>query len=160
MIALLVALALRAPATAKPCVGSQLAGTFAVVPGSAGAGNIVYALRLKNVSTGACFFTGIPGLRLLGRTGRPLPTRVELEFGGRRSAARVTLRPGGFGRATARFTPNVPGPGEPVDKQCEPTAFRARVTPRPGRGSLVVPIVPPTPVCVNGRMSFREFSAA
>ena len=33
------------------CKGSQLTGSFAAVPGSAGAGNISYRLRLKNVSS-------------------------------------------------------------------------------------------------------------
>jgi hypothetical protein len=32
------------------CGGAQLAGSFAAVPGSAGAGNITYTLRLKNTS--------------------------------------------------------------------------------------------------------------
>ena len=36
------------------CTGADLEGRFAVVPGSAGAGNIVYELRLTNTSASPC----------------------------------------------------------------------------------------------------------
>ncbi len=49
------------------CKGSQLTGSFAAVAGSAGAGNISYRLRLKNVSKTSCSVTGLPQGRLLGR---------------------------------------------------------------------------------------------
>ena len=42
------------------CKGSQLSGSFAAVPGSAGAGNISYLLRLKNGSKTSCSVTGLP----------------------------------------------------------------------------------------------------
>src|SRR5205823_10703384 len=108
--------------------GSMLTGTFSVVPGSAGAGNIVYALRLANRSRQACFVSGLAGLRLLGRTGRLLPTHVQPAFRGALTAVRVVLRPGARAKATARFSPDVPGPGEPTGKTCEPTAYQVRVT--------------------------------
>jgi hypothetical protein len=144
----------------QPCVASQLTGTFSVAPGSAGAGSISYVLRLRNRSTEACFVSGLPQLRLVGKLGRPLPTKVIPANRGALTAVRVVLLPGGYSAATARFSPDVPGVGEPVvGRQCEPTAYRARVSPPPGGGTLVVPITPPTPVCEHGRMLFSVLVA-
>jgi hypothetical protein len=149
-----------ASASAAPCRGGALRGTFSVVPGSAGAGNIVYKLRLRNVSTAACFVTGIPGLRLLARNGTNLPTHATPENRGALTAVMVLLRPGRSASATARFSPDVPGPGEgAANRQCEPTAYKLRVSPN-GGGSLVVPVTPATPVCSHGFMSLRALSAA
>jgi hypothetical protein len=61
-------------------------------------------------------------------------------------------------KATARFSPDVPGPNEPVDRQCEPTAYRVRVTAPPGGGTLIAPIAPPTPVCSHGHLSLSVLS--
>src|SRR5205085_7390952 len=63
----------RSASSAKPCTGRQLAGTFNLVPGSAGAGQIVYALSLKNTSSSACSLHGVPHGTLLGATGAALP---------------------------------------------------------------------------------------
>src|ERR1051325_10860323 len=82
------------------CKGSQLQGTFKVAPGSAGAGNIVYALVLKNVSTSECDVTGLPQGRLLNKAGKPLPTHVRAAFPGALSAVLVRLAPGKPTRAT------------------------------------------------------------
>ena len=137
----------------------MLTGTFSVIPGSAGAGNIVYALRLRNRSTTACFVSGLAGLRLLGKTGRVLPTRVESAFRPGLTAVRVVLRPGARAKTTARFSPDVPGPNEPTTgRQCEPTAYRVRVTPPPGGGMLIAPLSPPTPVCSHGHISLSALS--
>jgi hypothetical protein len=133
------------------CRGGDLGGVFVVVQGSAGAGGISYTLRLHNRSAAACFVSGIPGLRLLGRTGAPLSTHVAPSHSGVLTAVRVVLRPGGFAAATARFSPDIPGPGEPQTKQCEPTAYHLKVSPA-GGGSLVAPVTPPTPVCEHGRL--------
>jgi hypothetical protein len=142
-----------------PCTGPMLSGSFSVVPGSAGAGNIVYALRLWNRSTTTCFVSGLAGLRLLGKTGHTLPTRVEPAFRPGLTAVRVVLRPGARAKATARFSPDVPGPNEPTaGRQCEPTAYRVRVTPPPGGGTLIAPVSPPTPVCSHGYMSLSALS--
>jgi len=162
--AVLAALLLPAdapPATVAPCKGPQLKGSFRVVYGSAGAGNIVYALRIQNRSTRTCFVSGLASLRLLDRLGRPLPTKVRPAFRGRLTAVRVVLRPGAGAKATARFSPDVPGPGEPVGHTvCEPKAYRLRVTAPPGGGTFVVPIAPPTPVCEHGRLELSAFSRA
>jgi hypothetical protein len=138
------------------CAGSRLAGTFRVVPGSAGAGNIVYALVLKNVSKSACRIAGLPRGRLLGKTGKPLPTHVVAAAKGGR-AAPVTLAPGKAARATARFSPDVPGPGEPVaGRQCEPTSYWFRVA-APGGGTVKVKLQPATPVCEHGQLQFSVY---
>src|SRR5579863_4076348 len=55
---------------AAPCTGSELTGSFQAVPNSAGAGNIVYTLRLRNASRATCFVTGVPGVQLLGKHGK------------------------------------------------------------------------------------------
>jgi hypothetical protein len=138
----------------------MLTGTFSVIPGSAGAGNIVYALRLRNRSTRTCFVSGLAGLRLLGKTGRALATHVAPAFRPGLTAVRVDLRPGARAKATARFTPDIPGPGEPTDGPCEPTAFHVRVAPPPGGGTLIAPVAPPTMVCVHGALSLSALGPA
>jgi hypothetical protein len=162
---LLVALAIVAAGGAAArtrvgaCRASSLAASFAGVPGSAGAGNIVYVLRLRNTSHAACTVTGLPKLVLVGRAGRALPTHVATATPGILTSVLVTLRPGGYASANARFSPDVPGPGEPVaGMHCEPVAYRARVT-APGGGTLLAPLLPPTSVCEHGQLSFSPYVA-
>jgi hypothetical protein len=133
------------------CRAADLSGVFAVVNGSAGAGNISYDLRLRNRSSATCFVSGIPGLRLLRANGRALPTKVVPLNPGALTAAKINLKPGAYAAATARFSPDVPGPGEEHPGQCEPTAAKLRVSPA-GGGSLIVPVQPPTPVCEHGTL--------
>ena len=141
------------------CTGAQLTGTFAVVPGSAGAGNIVYALRLRNRSTHACTVAGLPDVSLLGRGGSALPTHVRPALPNRLTSVLVRIAPGRATRATARFSPDVPGPGEPVSgAQCEPKAYHLAVH-APGGGKAVVPIEPPTPVCEHGQLQLGAYAA-
>ena len=159
VVAVLALLAGRAaPAASPACTGGDLRGVFAVVPGSAGAGNIVYDLRLTNRSTRTCFVTGIPGLRLLGLHGQALPTHVVPAFRGALTAVLVVLRPGASAVASARFSPDVPGPGE-GGRRCEPVAHTLRVSPRAG-GSLLAAIRPPTPVCEHGQLQLAALSHA
>jgi hypothetical protein len=138
----------------------MLTGTFTAIRGSAGAGNIVYRLRVQNTGRAACFVTGLPGVTLLDAGGRRLPTKSS--FVGRPgmlTAVMVPLTPGtGTATLTARFSPDIPGPGEPtVGNQCERTAYKLRVTPS-GGGSVVVPISPPTPVCEHGSLQLTSFT--
>jgi len=146
-------------AVAPACAARDLSGVFAVVPGSAGAGNIVYKLRLRNTATRACFVTGIPGLRLLDAHGHALPTHPVPAHPRALTAVRVVLAPGRAAAETARFSPDVPGVGEQTIGQCEPTAHRLRVTPQ-GGGSLRAPIRPPTAVCEHGTMTLSVLTAA
>ncbi|HVN59779.1 MAG TPA: DUF4232 domain-containing protein [Gaiellaceae bacterium] len=145
--------------TATPaCGGRDLGGSFRVVPGSPGAGGITYRLRLTNRSSGACWVSGIPQLRLLGAKGGALPTHVSAAYPGQPTAARIVLAPGRTAKSDARFSPDVPGPGEGHPGQCEPSAHRLRVT--VGGSSLTVAVTPPTPVCEHGSLRMSLFSAA
>lgn len=142
---------------APPCTAAQLSGTFKGVPGSAGAGNIVFALRVKNTSTHTCFVTGTPHVTLLDRQGHTLPTHTRPSQPGATTAVLVTLAPGKSAKATARFSPDVPGVGEQTIGQCEPKAYWLRVTPN-GGGTFRAPIQPPTPVCEHGGMTWSVFT--
>jgi hypothetical protein len=140
------------------CSGAQLKGSFSVVRGSAGAGNITYKLVLKNASSRMCTLTGLPQGRLLGKTGKALPTHVRAAFPGALTAILVRLAPGATTFATARFSQDVPGTGEPAaGRKCEPTAWSFRVTGQ-GGGTTRVKLAPPTPVCEHGQLLFSAYS--
>jgi hypothetical protein len=164
LLALLVcSTAAAAPAGATHatalCTGSALTGRFAAVPNSAGAGNIVYALVLQNRSSSTCALTGLPSLTLLGKQGKALPTHVRAAAANTLTSVLVRLAPGKSARATARFSPDIPGPGEPVSgTRCERPAYRAAVN-APGGGKVIVPIVQPTPVCEHGQLQFSAYQA-
>ncbi len=144
---------------AAPCTGDALGGTFAVVSGSAGAGQIVYRLALTNTSSSACFVSGLPSVQLLDANGAQLPTHGRAAQPGTATAVRVDLQPGDAATADARFSPDVPGQGETQPGQCEATAATLRVS-APGGGTVDAPIKPPTPVCEKGSLSFTLFKAA
>jgi hypothetical protein len=137
------------------CAGNQLAGRFAVVYGSAGAGNIVYKLTLENTSAATCTVTGLPQGELLGKTKAKLATHVRAARPNQLTAILVTLAPGAPTFATARFSPDVPGPGEGTIGQCEPKAYWLRV--RAPSGGTTVKVLPPTPVCEHGALSFTAY---
>jgi Protein of unknown function (DUF4232) len=157
--ALFVPFSSARPQTTGLCTGGKLTGTFKAIPGSAGAGNIVYRLSLKNTSKSPCGVTGLPGLTLLDASGTKLPTHARFSgMPGALSAVLVTLKPGGTATLTARFSPDIPGPGEPVSgRACERTAYKLRVAPS-GGGSVVVPISPATPVCEHGGLQITVFT--
>jgi hypothetical protein len=142
---------------AAQCSGAQLAGRFAVVPGSAGAGNIVYKLTLKNTSSTPCTVTGLPIGQLLGSKKQKLPTHVHAAHPGQLTAILVTLLPGDSTYATARFSPDVPGTGEQMTGACEPKAYWFRVRAQ-GGGTTTVKMLPATPVCEHGALSFSGYS--
>jgi hypothetical protein len=151
-----VAASAGASTEAPLCKGSQLAGSFAGVPGSAGAGNITYRLVLRNRSNAECQLSGLPSARLLGKTGNALPTHVRAAFPGALAAVLVRLAPGSKTRATARFSPDVPGVGETTVGRCEPIAYWLRVNAQ-GGGTTKVKITPPTSVCEHGRLNFSAY---
>jgi len=140
------------------CAGDDLSGTFAVIQGSAGAGNISYLLRLANKGTLPCFLSGLPDAQLVDAQGVDLPTNVQPSHRGADTPVRVMLAPGRAAVAEARFSPDVPGGGEQGDAPCEKKAATMRVT--SGGSSVDVPVDPPTPVCEQGTLSFDFFSAA
>ena len=146
------------PASAA-CSGDRLSGTFAVVPGSAGAGHIVYRLTVKNTASSPCYVSGLPQVQLLGTTGNALPTSVSPAQPGTGTAAKISLQPGDSATADAQFSPDVNGTGDSTSGQCQPTATVLRVT-APGGGTIDAPIQPPTPVCERGSLHFKNYSGA
>lgn len=158
VVAALTALTASASTASAFCRGSQLSGSFSVIRGSAGAGNISYRLVLKNVSKTQCSVTGLPQGSLLGKTRKLLPTHVRAAFPGALTAILVRLTPGHKAYATARFSPDVSGVGEPAaGKDCEPASWFFRVAAR-GGGTTTVKIGPPTPVCEHGQLQFSVYS--
>jgi hypothetical protein len=138
----------------KPCLGTQLQATFAEVPHSAGAGQIAYALRLRNTSSSACSLHGIPQGTLLGASGTTLPTHVEAAA--RVGKRRIALPPGASAIAQARFSPDVAGEGDSQSGACQPQAHTLQVTAE-GGGVTEAPIKPPTSVCEQGTLHFEAF---
>ena len=96
----------------------------------------------------------LPKVRLLDKHGHSLPSHV-VSAGG--AAHKIVIPAGHTATADARFSPDVPGPGDHQTGKCQPTAFRARVSPRPGGGKTVVPVSPHTSVCEKGTMAFHPF---
>jgi Protein of unknown function (DUF4232) len=139
--------------SAAPCTGAQLSGTFNLVPGSAGAGQIEYALTVKNGGA-PCSLHGVPAATLLGASGAALPTHVQPAGGG--VARRVVLQHGASAVADARFSPSVPGQGDSQSGTCQPTAHTLQVAPT-GGGVMDAAIVPPTSVCEQGTLQFEAF---
>jgi hypothetical protein len=146
------------PAQAATCSADSLSGTFAVIQGSAGAGNISYLLRLQDKGSTPCQLTGLPDVQLVDGKGVDLPTNVQPSHRGSATAARVVLDPGQAAVAEARFSPDVPGGTEQGDQPCEPKAVTLRVT--SGGASVDVAVDPPTSVCEEGTLSFDNFSSA
>ncbi len=145
-----------APAVGPSCTGAQLKGTFAVIPNSEGAGNIVYKLLLKNTSSTPCTVTGLPQGQLLGRKHNPLPTHVRAANPGALTAVLVTLLPGESTFANARFSPDVAGTGDSMSRRCQPVSYWFRVRAQ-GGGITIVPVKPPTSVCERGTLSFTAY---
>ena len=135
------------------CAADQLQGSFDDIAGSAGAGQISYALKLTNTGSSPCFVSGIPQGQLLGTNGGALPTTISAEPG-QGGGSKVTLQANGSATAEARFSPDVPGQGDSqTPGQCQPTATVLRVT-APGGGTVDAPVQPPTSVCERGSLRF------
>ena len=153
-------------AAAAPCRPSQLIGNFSLVANSEGVGNVTYALELINRSSTPCTLRGVPGMQLLGASSNPLPTHVlptSLLGGVGPVAVRtLTLGHGVPAWASARFSPDVPGVGEPTSgARCEAIAYRLEVWVGGRRGpAVVVPVRPPNPVCEHGTMQVSPLSRA
>jgi hypothetical protein len=146
------------PTAAAPrCTGVDLSGTFTLVPGSAGAGQIAYALTVKNTSHRACAIYGLPVVTLLSASGSALPTHVRAAAPGTGTAVRVLLQPGASSVTQARFSPDIPGAGDSQSGPCQPTAHTLQLTPN-GGGVTDVAIKPPTSVCQQGTLAFENFA--
>ena len=139
--------------SAKPCTGTDLAATFALVPNSAGAGQIAYTLTVKNSSQVSCSVRGIPQGTLLGATGTVLPTNVRASGG---TGRRIVLPPGASATAQARFSPDVAGQGDSQSGSCQPQAHTFQLSTE-GGGVTEAPVKPPTSVCQRGTLHFEAF---
>jgi hypothetical protein len=138
------------PSGSNQCSASDLTGTFEVLPGSAGAGNIVYTLKVVNASQGACTVSGVPTIDFLDSNGQPLKKTVSPNGAG--TAVLVTLQPGDSARSQVRFSPDV--------DPCDPgTATMLRVT-MPDNSTLDAKIDPATKLCGNGSLQPSPFSGA
>jgi hypothetical protein len=142
--------------SAASCMGTQLAAAFAVIPGSAGAGQIAYTLTVKNTSPSACSLHGSPNGTLLGASGTALPTHVKAAGGGARP---IVLPPGASATAQARFSPDVAGTGDSQSGACQPVAHTFQLA-AAGGGVTEAAIKPPTSVCEQGTLSFGAFGYA
>ena len=140
-------------ATAPPsnqCSASDLTGTFEVLQGSAGAGNIVYTLKVTNASQGACTVSGVPTIDFLDSNGQALKKTVSPNGAG--TAVLVTLQPGDSARSQVRFSPDV--------DPCDPgTATTLRLT-MPDNSTLDAKISPATRLCGGGSLQPTPFSGA
>jgi Protein of unknown function (DUF4232) len=145
---------------APACSSARLGGTFAGVRGSAGAGQISYTLTLTNIGDAPCFVSGLPSVVLLDAQGGKLPTSVSAAQPGQAAAAKIVLLPASSAKSEARFSPDVPGPGEgQAGQPCEPIAHSLEVT-ATGGGTFVVPVNPPTSVCEHGSLRMSVLAAA
>lgn len=151
VLAAVLVQATAGPASTAPgCTARQIHASFDYVPGSAAAGHVTYIVKLVNRGT-PCTISGRPGLRLYDGRGRPLPTHAFPDHPGTGTAVLVTIRTGHSARANARFSPDVPGPGE--GNPCERAAVHVHVTlPSPAQGAVIGPVKPRTPVCEHGRI--------
>jgi hypothetical protein len=148
------------PSAAPACTNTRLGGSFASIPGSAGAGQVSYRLTVTNTSDSECFVSGIPQLQLLDAQGGALPTSVTAAQPGQATAAKIVLQPASSATSDARFSPDVPGVGEgQAGKACEPVAHQLQVT-ATGGGTFVVPVNPPTSVCEHGSLRMSVYAAA
>jgi hypothetical protein len=140
-----------------PCTTAQLGhGAWKSVPGSSGAGHTAADISFQNTSSGPCTLTGFPGIVLRGASGNALPTHVT-NFATAPTA--VTLAPGAWAHSELRFSPDIPGPGEPQDAQCEPNPVSATVQIPGDSHTVTVTLDAPTPVCEQGAIEAKGFSA-
>jgi hypothetical protein len=141
----------------KPCIGTQLAATFTVIPNSAGAGQIAYALNVRNSSDRWCSMRGLPDGTLLDANGTRLPTRIKAAGD---HGKQIVLPPGASATARARFSPDVASDGDSQSGACQPQASTFELV-TPGSGGVTeAPIKPPTSVCQQGTLHFEPFDYA
>ena len=139
--------------SARPCQGTDLTAVFTLIPNSAGAGQIAYALTVKNSSQSPCWVQGIPKGTLLGANGTVLPTNVKGSGG---TGRRIVLPPGASATAQARFSPDVAGDGDSQSGSCQPPAHTFQLTAQ-GVSVTEAAIKPPTSVCQRGTLNFEAF---
>ena len=129
------------------CNANNFAAHMREIKGSAGAGSISYRLSLTNTGSKACRLGNYARLQLEKADGKDLPTHVH-QVG---TPATITVAAGATASAPLRFSPDIPGPGEPKHGPCEPRASLVVVTLLyPSSGSTVAQVRPKTSVCSHG----------
>jgi hypothetical protein len=152
-IAALAASTATATGSAPRCAPAHASAKMTQIPGSGSAGHIDYRLTIKNQGAAPCTLGNHPGLRLLKTNGQRLPTHVT-KLGRQRL---VTIMPGHSASARLHFSPDIPGPLEPVRGLCQPVAHKVRVF-LTATKSVVGPVRPPTPVCEHGAIAEKSLS--
>lgn len=125
-----------------------------VVPGQSAAGQRYAALVFTNTSAASCFVVGYPGLQLVSASGGTVPTDVVRADGDKKQ---IGLDPGQKASTLMHWSV-VPGPGEPTDTACEPTAASLLVTP-PDQTTQLKSAWEGGPVCLKGRIDVRPLEA-
>ena len=131
------------------CTAHDLTGTFQVLQGSAGAGNIVYTLKVTNASQAACTVSGIPDLTVLDASGNRMPSTPSVTTS---HGPTVALQPGDSATAQVRFSPDV----TPCDTG---TAKTLRVT-MPDGSTFDTKFDPATHLCGGGSLQPTPFTRA
>ena len=132
------------------CTAHDLTATFQVLQGSAGAGNIVYTLKVTNASQAACTVSGVPAIDFLDASGAAMKKVVRPNGAG--TAVLVTLQPGDTARSQVRFSPDV----DPCDAG---SATTLRLT-MPDSSTLDAKIDPVTHLCGAGSLQPTAWTGA
>jgi hypothetical protein len=131
-------------------------GSWKVVAGSNGAGHVAADLALQNTSKHSCTVSGYPAISLLASDEHALPTKVTHY---QAAAATLTVAPGGWIHSELRYSPNIPGEGEPATGNCEPETVHARAQ-LPGDPAWAkVTLADPTTVCEQGTLEAKPFTS-
>lgn len=137
------------PTSGNACTASDLTGTFRVIEGSEGAGNIVYTLRATNASQAACTVSGFPTIHFLTSGGTAMPSK---QGNSDAHVAVVTLQPGDTATSQVRFSPGV----DPCDSG---TAVTIRTT-LPDGTTFDTKIDPATKLCGAGSLQPSPWAGA
>jgi hypothetical protein len=148
------------PGTTVPsipaCRSADFTGQFSVIPGSAGAGHIEARLVLTNHTARTCRTGGYVGVGLVSATGASLPTKVVRDTA--IAAATLTVAPGASISALARFSPDIPGPGDSQTGACQPVATHSLVIAPNDTSQISVP-GPQSSVCEQGTIDLRALQS-
>jgi hypothetical protein len=138
-----------APATSNACTASDLTGTFSVLSGSAGAGNILYTLHVTNASQDACTVSGAPAVTFLDANGTAMNQHTSTTD---QKPTVISLQPGASASAQVRFSPDV--------TPCDPgTATTLRVE-MPDDSTFTVKFDPATKLCGAGSVQPQNYATA
>jgi Protein of unknown function (DUF4232) len=139
-----------APTAGNACSAHDLTGTFQMLQGSAGAGNVVYTLQVTNESQQPCTVSGFPAIEFLDAGG----TRMTQSMSPHAThVAIVSLQPGDSATSQVRFSPDV--------DPCDPgTATTLRVTMPSDNSTFDVKIDPATRLCGGGSVQPTQFTRA